>query len=100
MHTRTPRFTKTEQRDGMKKNLLRREFKIGDKVLLYNSRLKLFSGKFKSRWSGPYIVISITPYGAIRVKSSSGEEFNVNEERLKHFVEKHVELVEAIDLKE
>ena len=60
------------------KNILKREFKIGDRVLLYNSKLKLFLGKLKSRWSDPYTVISITPYGAIRVKSSSGEEFKVN----------------------
>ena len=82
------------------KNILWREFKIGDRVLIYNSRLKLFIRKLKSRWFGLYIVISITPYGAIGVKSSLGEEFKVKGQQLKHFVEKHVELVEAIDLKE
>ena len=35
------------------KHLVRREFKIGDKVLLFNSRLKLFPSKLRSRWSGP-----------------------------------------------
>ena len=40
--------------------ILRREFKTGEQVLLYNSRLKLFPGKLKSRWSGPYIVITST----------------------------------------
>ena len=40
------------------KKILRREFKAGEQVLLYNSRLKLFQGKLKSRWSGPYIVIT------------------------------------------
>ena len=38
------------------KQLIKREFKIGQKVLLYNSRLKLFSGKLKSRWTGPFEV--------------------------------------------
>ena len=79
---------------------LYRKFKIGDRVLLYNSRLKLFSRKLESRWSGPYTVISITQYGAIGVKSSSGGEFKVNGQRLKHFAENHVKLVEAIDMKE
>ncbi|XP_057248210.1 uncharacterized protein LOC130590195 [Beta vulgaris subsp. vulgaris] len=36
--------------------IMKREFKVGDKVLLFNSRLRLFSGKLKSRWSGPFIV--------------------------------------------
>ena len=40
------------------------------------------------------------PYGAIGVKSSSGEEFKVNGQLLKNFVEKHVELGEAVDFKE
>ena len=69
-------------KDRMKKwnykNILRREFKIGDKDLLYNSRLKLFPGKLKSRWSSPYMTISNKPYGAIGVKSTLGEEFKVN----------------------
>ena len=45
-------------------------------------------------------MISIKPYEAIGVKSSSGEEFKVNGQQLKHFEEKHVVLVEAIGLKE
>ncbi|GJR27128.1 reverse transcriptase domain-containing protein [Tanacetum coccineum] len=31
-----------------------RVFNVGDRVLLFNSRLKIFSGKLKSRWSGPF----------------------------------------------
>ena len=42
--------------------ILRREFKVGELVLLYNSRLEHFLGKLKSRWSGPYIVIEVTPF--------------------------------------
>ena len=40
--------------------ILRREFKTGDQVLLFNSRLKLFPGKMRSKWSGPYIVMEST----------------------------------------
>nr|GEX76726.1 reverse transcriptase domain-containing protein [Tanacetum cinerariifolium] len=36
-----------------------RVFNIGDKVLLFNSRLKIFSGKLKSRWSGPFTILSL-----------------------------------------
>ena len=66
--------------------ILRKEFKAGEKVLLYNSRLKLFPGKLKSRWSGPYIVVTSTPFGAVTLKDESGSEFKVNGQRLKHYL--------------
>ena len=58
--------------------ILRREFKAGEQVLLYNSRLKLFLRKLKTRWSGPYIVITSTPFGAMTLKDESENEFKVN----------------------
>ena len=55
-------------------------------MLLYNSRLKLFPGKLKSRWSGPFIVTKVTPYGAIEVKDEKTDStFLVNGQRLKHY---------------
>ena len=60
------------------KKILRREFKAGDQVLLFNSRLNLFPGKLKSKWSGPYTVVGITTFGAVTLKTSNGEEFKVN----------------------
>lgn len=38
------------------KRLLRLEFFLGQQVLLYNSRLRLFLGKKKSKWSIPFII--------------------------------------------
>ena len=58
--------------------ILRKEFKVGDQVLLYNFRLKLFPGKLKSRWSGPYTIVAVNPFGAITLKTNSGDEFKVN----------------------
>ena len=41
----------------------------------------------KSRWSGPYIVERVSPFGAISVRHpKSGEEFLVNGQRLKLYV--------------
>ncbi|GJX23109.1 hypothetical protein Tco_0227554 [Tanacetum coccineum] len=40
-----------------------RVFNVGDRVLLFNSRLKIFSGKLKTRWSGPFTVTQVFPYG-------------------------------------
>ena len=57
----------------------RRKFKVGELVLLYNLRLRLFTGKTKSKWSGPYTVITITPFGAVTLRVNSGNEFKVND---------------------
>ncbi|XP_075101866.1 uncharacterized protein LOC142177291 [Nicotiana tabacum] len=54
------------------KNMLERKFKYGDIVLLYNSRLKLFSGKLKSRWSGPFRVVEMHPTKAVEIASEDG----------------------------
>ena len=58
--------------------ILRREFKAGELVLLYNSKLKLFPGKLKSRWSGLYSVVASTPFGVVTLKTNSGNECKVN----------------------
>ncbi|GJR56811.1 reverse transcriptase domain-containing protein [Tanacetum coccineum] len=48
-----------------------RVFNVGDRVLLFNSRLKIFSGKLKSHWSGPFTVSSFSLWHH-RVISNSG----------------------------
>jgi hypothetical protein len=50
------------------KRIINRNFKLGQKVLLFNSRLKLFPGKLKSKWSGPFIIKEVKPYGAIEIE--------------------------------
>jgi len=49
------------------KKLLKKDFKSGQQVLLFNSRLKLFRGKLKSKWSGPFVIKKVRPYGAIEL---------------------------------
>nr|GFA52143.1 hypothetical protein [Tanacetum cinerariifolium] len=44
-----------------------RVFNIGDRVLLFNSRLKILSGKLKSRWSGPFTISQVFPYGTVEL---------------------------------
>ncbi|XP_070057302.1 uncharacterized protein [Nicotiana tomentosiformis] len=51
-----------------------KEFHEGDKVLLYNNRLRLFPGKFKSRWTGPYVVKHVLLYDAIEIQDEEGNE--------------------------
>nr|GEY19298.1 hypothetical protein [Tanacetum cinerariifolium] len=44
-----------------------RVFNIGDRILLFNSRLKIFSGKLKSHWSGLFTISQVYPYGIIEL---------------------------------
>jgi transposase InsO family protein len=67
------------------KHIVRREFREGDIVLLYNSRLRLFPGKLKSRWNGPYQVQKVFNHGAIEIWSERTGAFKVNGQRLKHY---------------
>ena len=68
------------------RKLLPRQFLPGQHVLLFNSRLRLFPGKLKSRWSGPFEVVRVFPHGAVTIKSPKDDhEFKVNGQRLKHY---------------
>nr|GFB28726.1 reverse transcriptase domain-containing protein [Tanacetum cinerariifolium] len=62
-----------------------RIFNVGDQVLLFNSRLKIFSGKLKTRWSGPFTISEIYPYGTTKLIHPDGCNFKVNCHRLKHY---------------
>ena len=43
-----------------------KHFKAGDKVLLFNSRIRLFGhGKLRSKWEGPFLVLNAANHGAI-----------------------------------
>nr|GEU48236.1 reverse transcriptase domain-containing protein [Tanacetum cinerariifolium] len=62
-----------------------RIFNVGDQVLLFNSRLKIFSGKLKTRWSGPFTITRVYPYGTIELSQPNGPNFKVNGHRVKHY---------------
>nr|GEU67867.1 reverse transcriptase domain-containing protein [Tanacetum cinerariifolium] len=62
-----------------------RIFNVGDRVLLFNSRLKIFSGKLKTRWSGPFTIIKVFPYGTVELSQLEGPNFKVNGHRVKHY---------------
>ncbi|GJQ94318.1 reverse transcriptase domain-containing protein [Tanacetum coccineum] len=60
-------------------------YNVGDQVLLFNSRLKIFSRKLKSRWSGPFTITEVFPYGTTKLSHPDGSNFKVNCHRLKHY---------------
>ncbi|GKB35572.1 reverse transcriptase domain-containing protein [Tanacetum coccineum] len=57
-----------------------RVFNVGDRVLLFNSRLKIFSGKLKTRWTEPFTVAQVFPYGAVELSQTDGPNFKVNDQ--------------------
>nr|GFA80579.1 reverse transcriptase domain-containing protein [Tanacetum cinerariifolium] len=75
-----------------------RIFNVGDQVLLFNSRLKIFSGKLKSRWSGPFPISKIYPYETAKLVHPDGCNFKVNCHRLKHYQGGDPPLLEISDV--
>ena len=87
MKPMSARITKSRTKLFHDRIITRKNFAPGYKVLLYNSRLHIFAGKLKTRWSGPFIVRTVFPHGAvIIVDLKSNTEFKVNGERLKPFL--------------
>nr|GEY92104.1 retrovirus-related Pol polyprotein from transposon 17.6 [Tanacetum cinerariifolium] len=62
-----------------------RIFNVGDQVLLFNSRLKILSGKLKTHWPGPFTITHVFPYGTVELSQPIGPNFKVNGHRVKHY---------------
>ena len=77
------------------KRLRRKEFKIGDKVLLFLSKFKLKQPKLTSRWTGPYVIKHVYPSGYVELFKSNGGSFIVNGHRLRLYYEE--ESVEGLE---
>ena len=64
--------------------IARKNFKQGDQVLIYNSKLHLFPGKLKSRWTGPFTIQEVYLNGSIYLLNSKDSRMSkVNGQRLK-----------------
>ncbi|GJW98571.1 reverse transcriptase domain-containing protein [Tanacetum coccineum] len=68
-----------------------REFHVSDRVLLFNFRLK-------SRWSGPFIITEVFPYGTVELSQPNGPKFKVNEHRIKHYLGGDIPTMDVLDL--
>ncbi|XP_057734368.1 uncharacterized protein LOC130949743 [Arachis stenosperma] len=78
------RLYKEKVRAVHDKSIKRREFRPGELVLLYNSRLRLMPGKLRFRWEGPYRVEKAEPYGFFHLRHPSTYNIlKVNGHRLK-----------------
>ena len=64
-----------------------KNFNKGDQVLLYDSKLHLFPGKLKSRWTDPFIVQQAYPKGSVDLLNPDDNRvFKVNGQRVKPYV--------------
>ncbi|XP_028798643.1 uncharacterized protein LOC114754070 [Neltuma alba] len=59
--------------------ILRKQFHVGDKVLLFKAMFKFKHGKLKTKWDGPYLVTKVYPFGMVELTDEkSGQSLKVN----------------------
>nr|GEZ57402.1 reverse transcriptase domain-containing protein [Tanacetum cinerariifolium] len=74
-------------------------FNVGDRVLLFNSCLKIFSGKLKTHWSGPFTITKVFLYGTVELSQPpDGPNFKVNGHHMKHYFGGDVPQLVVLDL--
>ena len=76
----------------------RKDFKVGDKVLLFLSKFKIKQPKLTSRWIGPYDIKHVYPSGYVELFKKDRGSFIVNGHRLKLYHEE--EVVEGVSIEE
>ncbi|XP_051116119.1 uncharacterized protein LOC127241232 [Andrographis paniculata] len=82
------RINKGNSKEFHDPNILKKDFNVGQKVLLHHSHLKIFLGKLRYRWIGPFSITNVFPYGAFEIQSLSTEKrFVVNRHHLKLYYE-------------
>jgi hypothetical protein len=75
------------------------QFKLGGRVLLFNSRVHLFGhGKLHSKWEGPYLVLDVTDHGTVTLQCDDRDTFKANGECLKLFLEPNPQDFEEVDV--
>ena len=78
-----------------------KEFRKGQRVLLYDLRLHIFPRKLKSRWIGPFIIHQVHLNEVVELLNSNGTDiFKVNGHCLKPFIESFKQEKEEINLLE
>nr|GFB56131.1 hypothetical protein [Tanacetum cinerariifolium] len=60
---------------------------------------KIFSGKLKSRWSGPFTITEVFPYGTVELSQPNGPNFKVNGHRIKHYLREDILALDVPDLR-
>jgi hypothetical protein len=88
------------------KRILKREFYVGEKVLLYRSHLRFFAGKLLSKWERPFVIEEVYHSGAIKIALLKDNTTQVvSGQRLKHYIARDsynedVDIIQMIILEE
>jgi hypothetical protein len=76
-----------------------KQFKPGEKILLFNSHVHLFShGKLRNKWEGPYLVLHAVDHVTVTLQCNDGDIFKANGQRLKIFLEPNPQDFEEVDV--
>ncbi|KAJ0465579.1 putative nucleotidyltransferase, Ribonuclease H [Helianthus annuus] len=68
--------------------LRRLVFAVGQRVWLFNSRLKLFPGKLRSKWTGPFVITRVGQFGDVEIEDPKDQRRQVvNGHRLKPYLD-------------
>ncbi|XP_017438063.1 uncharacterized protein LOC108344106 [Vigna angularis] len=82
------------------RKLVKKVFNSGQRVLLFNSRLKLFLRNLKSKLYGSFMIKNVLPHGALELIDPPFEDpqrsWVVNGQRLKHYLGSEVERLSTI----
>ncbi|XP_047174622.1 uncharacterized protein LOC124842224 [Vigna umbellata] len=82
------------------RKLVKEVFNPGQRVLLFNSRLKLFPGKLKSKWFGLFMVKNVLPHGVVELTDPASKDpqrsWVVSGQRLKHYLGGEVERLSTV----
>ena len=80
-------YSKKKVKRWHEKRIQKREFKVGEYVLLYNSHFRFFAGKLLSKWEGPYGIEEVYRSGPIKINNFKGTNPKVvNGQRIKHYI--------------
>jgi hypothetical protein len=88
------------------RRILKREFHVGEKVLLYRSRLRFFVGKLLSKWEGSFVIEEVYRSGAIKIASLKDNTTQVvNGQKLKHYISgdsynEDIDIIQVVILEE
>lgn len=61
-----------------KPKIKKRDLIASDMILLFDSRIKLFQGKLKSRWKDTYRVVTVFAFDAIVLENKKGMGIKIN----------------------
>ena len=78
---------KAREKSWHDRHIKKKQFHIGDLVLLYDSKFMKFPGKLKTHWKGSYIVQKVIDGGVVQLAKLNGEILPsmVNGSRLKNY---------------